>query len=1043
MKKNVQIGVLTGMLLVPGAVAHAFDDSQKSLVENYEAVTGNEAALEVINKIESLAKMTANSAEFRDKVSDARTAYGNLVDSETKDLVTYLEKLKEMEDGILKAKLVEEKIKAIDSTNANTVVAEARNDYTALSVNGPKYVLKEYVEKLAAWEKSNISAAAVMKQINDISTVTFTEKDIPNFIASTKKAVKGYDDLSPTDQPLVTNIARLDELKPYMEIAAAIMALNTSNATYVKDLETANTNLATWKSSSDIGLENMKKILDAKLKDLVSEKDMAISIDKRIIAMQVAVDLVVLAEVRKDFNALSSNGKKLVKYSAHITTLESQYKSALTVVTLIGNLDFGAKDFAKKVIAANVAYEKLSANLKLTVNNYPVLQESLQVAQLMLDIDAISSSAKDFRDKVSTADQKFKTLTAGVSPVDVPTNAKERLLKEYGPKLENFQKILASAHTMVERINALSSQTGQAFMDELAKLTAEYKAMDSTAKRSVTNAALLKAFEKDYKASLKVFTLIEKLPANIDKTYTKKVIAAEKAYQKLTQKQKDNVYNHASKLQPVLKIASLIDRIDKLKVGGKTYYAETAAIRAEYDALTPDEQALVHNYSKLTIAEDNMTSAEQVVALIQEAIPTAEDYIVKLTAARNAYNALDKSQQKLVTNYKDLTTRERSLKPVLTLDASILLLDPSNARTFISKYKSAEKAYEKLTQAERGLLLNSAKLTGELKVIYNVMNAINNIKTSSKTFVADTQAARALYNALPADQQAKISNISVLTDHELNVTGGATVDALIRALNSVSPNEFITKVKEASQAYKALSSTNKKAVTLIDELKAQEKYIKPVEVAIDAIEGLSNSRNDLSRQFDKVNSAMKKLDSKQQRYVTNIDKYSNLSNVIYVYELIDKLKPSDKYYLGNLEAAKLAYDRLSNDEKLKVTNFYKLQESQLDVTEIQKVITIIASLSRNSSSYVEDVEKAAAAYKELPSDSKRQVQNYDILKQAEQDIKVAKSVMKQIEDIDPSLRTFESKTISALKAYEKLAEEQKMLIANYNLLQNYVFELGL
>src|SRR5690606_14560871 len=139
--------------------------------------------------------------------------------------------------------------------------------------------------------------------------------------------------------------------------------------------------------------------------------------------------------------------------------------------------------------------------------------------------------------------------------------------------------------------------------------------------------------------------------------------------------------------------------------------------------------------------------------------------------------------------------------------------------------------------------------------------------------------------------------------------------------------------------------------------------------------------------FDKVNKAMKKLDSKQQSYVTNIDKYSNLSNVIYVYELIDKLKPSDKYYLGNLEAAKLAYDRLSSDEKLKVTNYYKLQEAQLDVTDIQKVTNIIASLSRNSSTYVEDVEEAAAAYKDLPSGSKRQVQNYDILKQAEKDIK--------------------------------------------------------
>ncbi|MEK4424105.1 hypothetical protein [Solibacillus sp. FSL K6-1523] len=1034
----------------------ALNPFQKKLVENYDEVDDFIVVLAVMDDIDNLAKMMINTDQSREKLVDVGMAY-NALGNDLKNLVSNASKLIEMEKAVEKAIVVEKQINDITIVNADTAISAARAAYNDLKTDR-KYVKKDDLDLLATWEKSNSSAAVVIKQINDISTAVSTtsvataDRDVTNFITKTNTAIADYSKIPQADQPLVTNRARLTGLTPYKEIAASIMALNSTSPTYANDLTDAKTKLETWDSlatssnleAADVtNLVTMKASLETKLNNLVNENKDASDIDARILAVKDAVNLVELAEIRKDYNALSSNGKKLVKNIAQLTALENQYKSALNVVDLIGKLDFGARDFAKKVIAANTAYEKLPANLKEVVNNSSVLKEYLPVAQLMLDIDKISSSAKDFREKVTTAQQTFQTLTSGVPVVDVPTKAKERLLKEYGPKLAAFQVIISAAESMITKIDALSSKTGQAFMDELAVLTAEYKKMDSTTKRSVTNAALLTALEKDYKASLKVFTLIEKLPTNTDKTYTKKVIAAEKAYQKLTQKQKDNVYNYAAKLQPVLKIANLIDRIDKLKVGSKTYQTETAAIRAEYDALTTAEQALVHNYSKLTVAEDNMTSAEQVVALIKEAIPTAEDYIAKLTAARNAYDALDKSQQKLVTNYKDLTTRERSVKPVLTLDASILVLDPSNARTFISKYKSAEKAYEKLTQAERGLLLNSEKLTGELKALYNVMNAINSIKSSSKTFVADTQAARALFNALPADQQAKISNLSVLQDHELNVTGGATVDALIRALNSASPNEFIAKVKEASQAYKALSSANKKAVTLYDELKAQEKYIKPVEAAIDAIEGLSNPRNDLTRQFDKVNAALKKLDSKQQSYVTNIDKYSNLSNVIYVYQLIDKLKPSDKYYLGNLEAAKLAYDRLSGDEKLKVTNYYKLQEAQLDVTDIQKVTMIIASLSRNSSTFIEDVEKAAEAYKELPSSSKRQVQNYDILKQAEKDIKVAKSVIKQIEDIDSSLRTFESKTKSALKAYEKLTEEQKILIANYNLLQNYVFELGL
>ena len=255
--------------------------------------------------------------------------------------------------------------------------------------------------------------------------------------------------------------------------------------------------------------------------------------------------------------------------------------------------------------------------------------------------------------------------------------------------------------------------------------------------------------------------------------------------------------------------------------------------------------------------------------------------------------------------------------------------------------------------------------------------------------------------------------------------------------------EFIAKVKEARAAYNSLSSTNKKAVSLINELKEQEKYIKPVEAAIKAIDDLSNPRKDLSRQFTTVNNALQKLDAKQKTYVTNIDKYSNLSNVIHVYTMIDNLKPSDKYYQGNMEAAKTAYDRLSEEEKLKVTNYYKLQEAMLDITEVQKVMSIIASLNPSASSYIADVEKAAAAYKELPSGSRKQVLNYSALKQAEKDIKAAQKVIKQIDALEPTMRSYESKTKSAHKAYERLAESQKPLITNYNKLQAAIFELGL
>lgn len=72
-------------------------------------------------------------------------------------------------------------------------------------------------------------------------------------------------------------------------------------------------------------------------------------------------------------------------------------------------------------------------------------------------------------------------------------------------------------------------------------------------------------------------------------------------------------------------------------------------------------------------------------------MPTAENYITKLKAARGGCNdQLERSKQAIVLNAKDLFARERAVKPVLKLDSDILKLDPSNARSFLSKFKSAQ-----------------------------------------------------------------------------------------------------------------------------------------------------------------------------------------------------------------------------------------------------------------------------------------------------------------------------------------------------------------
>lgn len=1043
---------------------------QKKLVPNADELKPYENVLNVVNEITRISKLSANTEGFREEAENVGTLYNALDPLDTRLVVNY-DKLLEMQAAIEIAQKVETEIAKIDSAKyeeKSSIVADARAAYNALSTTERKYVLKELSDLLTSWEKSTATAATINKQIDAIKTDIFANMDDEkltdtkkrsttiSFITKVRTAESSYAKIKENERELVSKRGILEAFIPIVDIVDKVVNLNVTSSTYLEDLTTAENKLNEWDSLKEAipsddteNIEKLHQFLTSYLQLQKDELSIATKLDTDILVYEKTelVDLQQIDAAREKYNSLSANGKRLVKNIKVLTEIEKANKAVLSTIQAISKIDVMAKDFTRKTTAAETSFNKLAEPMQGLVYNRNKLVELLPFAKLMLEIDAIRSTTAEFKVNLSKVQNDFanmlKDYNAPSEPVTDLENIQLRLFTEYGKKLKGFETIVSDSFSMESRIDALQSKSGEAFITDLAEVSAAYKKLDSATKRNVGNAKVLTELERDYKASLKVIELIEKLPVHTDRNFPSKVAAAQKAYERLTDKQKQDVYNYGSKLSDILKVADLINRIEKLRVGSKTYEAEVAAIRADYAALSVQEQELVHNITKLASAEQGVSDAKKVVALIDAAIPTAEGYIQKLIDARNGYDSLTKSDQRLVTNYKDLTTRERGVKPVLKLDNDILALDPSNARTFISKYQSAEKAYEKLTMSERALLVNSEKLLGDLATIYNVVNTINSIKSSSKTFVEETAAARALYNELPAELAAQVSNLPTLQEHELNVEGGAKVDAMIRALNAAPANEFIAKIKEAREAYKSLSSANKKGVTLEPELKEQEKYIKPIEAAINAIEGLSNPRNDLSRQFNTVNNALKKLDDKQKEYVTNMDQYSNLSNVIHVYTLIAGLKPSDKYYQGNMEAAKLAYDKLSEEEKLKVTNYYKLQEAVLDMTEVQKVTTIIASLNSSSSSFATDVTNALAAYKALPSGSKRQVLNYSVLQQAEKDLKAAERVIKQIEDLDATLRTYASRAKSAKTAYDRLTNDQKSLVKNYNKLQAAIFELGL
>lgn len=196
-------------------------------------------------------------------------------------------------------------------------------------------------------------------------------------------------------------------------------------------------------------------------------------------------------------------------------------------------------------------------------------------------------------------------------------------------------------------------------------------------------------------------------------------------------------------------VEKLIDAIGTVTLNSKD---KIAAARIAYDALTYTQKQQVENYKKLTDAEakyselkkaDDEKKADAVEALIDK-IDTeiTLNSEAKITAARNAYDALTADQKKLVDNYKKLTDAEYDLallnadeKDKKAAETVEKLIDAIGTVTLDSedKIKAAREAYDKLTDTQKALVKNYEKLEkAETKLVElkNLADVANVYKTT-------------------------------------------------------------------------------------------------------------------------------------------------------------------------------------------------------------------------------------------------------------------------------------------------------------------------
>ena len=353
----------------------------------------------------------------------------------------------------------------------------------------------------------------------------------------------------------------------------------------------------------------------------------------------------------------------------------------------------------------------------------------------------------------------------------------------------NFQVTIAQsdqqkADAVIAQITAIGSPITAASQSAITSARTAYNALTAEQKALVTNYTTLTNAE----AALAVVNLINAIGSPITAASQTAIDAARNAYDNLTDDQKALVGNLSAltDAEAALAVVNQIAAIGEVTLSSGSIIAD---VRAAYDALTGDQQALVGNYATLTAAEAayntlvaDHAAADAVIDKINAiGSPITATSQTAIEEARAAYNALTDTQKGYVTNYSELTDAEAALAVVNLIHA---IDDPVVYTTAChDEITDARTAYDALTAEQKALVdattlqvLTDAEATYDaLEADHNAANAVIDLINAIDDPVVYTDAchqeildAREAYNNLTQAQKDLIdaSTLQKLTDAE-------------------------------------------------------------------------------------------------------------------------------------------------------------------------------------------------------------------------------------------------------------------------------------
>ena len=676
-------------------------------------------------------------------------------------------------------------------------------------------------------------------------------------------------------------------------------------------------------------------------------------------------------------NTVNTNviGVGTVKYLVLDTAGNRVYK---TIEVTVSN---GANESSTEIVASD-----------LTLNTGDVFDERKGVT-------AIDVTGKDITPYIVVTKNNVNTNKAGTYNVTylVLDTVGERVYKTVTITVKGENILTAEekkVQEIISEINSLGSNITCSDLQKIKNIRLKYNTLSSDMKKMVSNIDKLEDAEVKIDAIMlritNVIDLIDALPTKIQLSDEKQVQEARNAFNALSDEEKNTVpftqigaLESAEATISLLKkgdvdkqtVASLISRIEALigqTINIEDHEAEIKDIRAIYDSLEYIRQDEVTNYQDFLNVELELTHIYEAIIYLEGLIEELPQVIetsdgAKVEEAKKRFDELTtknqvKVKQELVEKLNSAIAQTEILKKeILESNAEVQTVvseieqlpnvedisidDKDQVFGVIARYRMLSddvKFAVDTTTLEESFDKIETIMAQEVIELINSLPSINDLDLSHATLLEEV---RAKYDEISSRNNNKVANINKLTELETKILELKNVNLVVV--------EIVNKIKDLDHTI------------TFDNYEDTLTKVLEIEALLETIEF---DEFDLITNLTKYEEVLLQLDI--------LGRVNNVTTGAEVVELINKLPEAIDITWGHgndLVDARNAFDKISDNEKLLVSNIAKLEQAEVEYNRINNGINeVISAIHR-----IPDLNEITLDHEQIIIEARNLYNSYD------------------------------------------------------------------